>query len=99
MSPPPLELRQLRYFVAVVEEGSLTRAAGHLRIAQQSLSQQIRILEAQLGAPLLIRSNRGVTPTPVGRVLLREARVVLAQAERASDAVQRAARGRHRTDL
>jgi DNA-binding transcriptional LysR family regulator len=93
MSPPTPELRQLRYFVAVAEEGSMTRAAGRLRIAQQSLSQQIRTLEAQLGATLLIRSNRGVTPTPVGRVLLREARVVLAQAERASDAVRRAARG------
>jgi DNA-binding transcriptional LysR family regulator len=87
------ELRQLRYFVAVVEEGSMTRAATRLRIAQQSLSQQIHILETQLGAPLLTRTNRGVTPTYVGEVLLHEARAVLAQAQRANDAVRRAARG------
>src|SRR5215212_5553164 len=93
MWPPVPDLRQLRYFVAVVEAGSMTRAAERLHIAQQSLSQQIRVLETQLGAPLLTRSSRGVTPTTVGEVLLREARVVLAQAERAADAVQRAARG------
>ena len=93
MSPPIPELRQLRYFVAVVEEGSMTRAATRLRIAQQSLSQQIQILETQLGAPLLTRTNRGVTPTHVGEVLLHEARAVLAQAARANDAVRRAARG------
>jgi DNA-binding transcriptional LysR family regulator len=87
------ELRQLRYFVAVVEEGSITRAAALLRIAQQSLSQQIHILETQLGAPLLTRTNRGVTPTHVGEVLLHEARAVLAQAARANDVVRRAARG------
>lgn len=93
MSTPTPELRQLRYFVAVVEEGSMTRAARRLRIAQQSLSQQVQALEAQLGAQLVIRSNRGVTPTAVGIVLLREARVVLAQTERAIEAVRRAARG------
>jgi DNA-binding transcriptional LysR family regulator len=87
------ELRQLRYFVAVAEEGSLTRAAARLHVAQQSLSQQIRTLEAQLGAPLFERSSRGVALTDVGAVLLREARPVLAQAERAAEAVRRAARG------
>src|SRR4051794_11970077 len=87
------ELRQLRYFVAVVEEGSFTRAAARLHIAQQSLSQQIRILEAQLGVTLFERSSRGVSITSVGAVLLREARPVLAQADRAVEAVRRAARG------
>jgi DNA-binding transcriptional LysR family regulator len=87
------ELRQLRYFVAIAEEGSLTRAAARLHIAQQSLSQQVRTLEAQLGATLFERSSRGVTLTDVGAVLLREARPVLARAERAAEAVQRAARG------
>ncbi|HWM12249.1 MAG TPA: LysR family transcriptional regulator, partial [Solirubrobacteraceae bacterium] len=87
------ELRQLRYFVAVAEEGSLTRAAARLHVAQQSLSQQIRTLEAQLGAALFERSSRGVALTDVGAVLLREARPVLAQAERAVEAVRRAARG------
>ena len=90
MSP---ELRQLRYFVAVAEEGSLTRAAARLHIAQQSLSQQIRTLELQLGVTLFERSPRGVTLTEVGTVLLREARPVLAQAERAVEAVRSAARG------
>jgi DNA-binding transcriptional LysR family regulator len=87
------ELRQLRYFVAIAEEGSLTRAAARLHIAQQSLSQQVRTLEAQLGVTLFERSSRGVTLTDVGLVLLREARPVLAHAERAVDAVRRVARG------
>ena len=87
------ELRQLRYFVAIAEEGSLTRAAARLHIAQQSLSQQVRTLEAQLGVTLFERSSRGVTLTDVGAVLLREARPVLARAERAAEAVRRAAHG------
>jgi DNA-binding transcriptional LysR family regulator len=87
------ELRQLRYFVAVAEAGSLTRAAARLHIAQQSLSQQIRTLEAQLGVTLFVRSSRGVALTDVGAVLLREARPVLARADRAVEAVRRAARG------
>lgn len=87
------ELHQLRSFVAVVEEGSITRAAARLHIAQQSLSQQMRTLETQLGAPLLTRSSRGVTPTAVGEVLLREARALIAHAGRAADAVERAAHG------
>jgi DNA-binding transcriptional LysR family regulator len=87
------ELRLLRSFVATVEEGSLTRAAARLHIAQQSLSQQVRALEAQLGAQLLERSPRGVRPTPVGAVLQREARALLAHADRATAAVRRAAAG------
>jgi DNA-binding transcriptional LysR family regulator len=89
------ELRQLRYFVAVAEERNVTRAARRLHIAQQSLSQQILTLEAQLGVVLLHRSGRGVELTEVGVVLLREARPVLAQAERALEAVRSAARGEH----
>lgn len=88
-----MELRQLRAFVAVAEAGSMTRAAAGLHMAQQSLSEQMRTLEAQLGVTLLHRSPRGVTPTPVGEVLLREARDVLARAERAQEAVVRAAGG------
>jgi DNA-binding transcriptional LysR family regulator len=87
------ELRQLRYFVAIAEEGSLTRAAKRLHVAQQSLSQQIRALEAQFGVPLFERSSRGVELTDVGSVLLREARPLLTQAERAVRAVRRAAGG------
>jgi len=87
------DLRLLRYFVTVAEERNLTRAARRLHIAQQSLSQQIRVLESQLGVALFVRSSRGVELTDVGEVLLREARPVLAQAERAMEAVRRAARG------
>jgi DNA-binding transcriptional LysR family regulator len=83
-----MELRQLRYFVAVAEEGSLTRAAGRLHLAQQSLSEQIRTLEAQLGVTLFVRSSRGAELTDAGAVLLREARPLLAQAERAEAAVR-----------
>jgi len=87
------ELRQLRYFVAVAEEGNLTRAAGRLHIAQQSLSQQIRALETQLGVTLFERTTRGVSLTEPGEVLLRDARPVLAGAERAVESVRRAAHG------
>jgi DNA-binding transcriptional LysR family regulator len=87
------ELRLLSSFVVIAEEGSLTRAAARLHIAQQSLSQQVRTLEGQLGAALLERTSRGVRLTPVGAVLLREARALLAQAERATAAVRRAAAG------
>jgi len=88
-----MDLRQLRYFVAVAEAGSLTRAAARLHIAQQSLSAQMRALEAQFGAPLFERSSRGVRLTAVGTVLLREARPLLAEAERALETTRRAARG------
>jgi DNA-binding transcriptional LysR family regulator len=88
-----VDLRQLRYFVAVAEAGSLTRAAAGLHIAQQSLSEQIRGLEAELGAPLFERSSRGVRLTDVGTVLLRDARPLLAQAARAVETARRAARG------
>ncbi|MGH2945725.1 MAG: LysR family transcriptional regulator [Solirubrobacteraceae bacterium] len=87
------ELRLLRSFVAIAEEGSLTRAAARLHVAQQSLSQQVRTLEAQLGATLLERSSRGVRLTPVGAVLVDEARALLAHADRATAAVRRAVAG------
>ena len=87
------ELRLLRSFVAIVEEGSLTRAAGRLHLAQQSLSQQLRQLEAQYGAALLERTSRGVRLTAVGRVLLPEARKLLAEADRVTALVRQAASG------
>lgn len=76
-----MELRQLRYFVAVVEEGGFTRAAARLHLAQPGLSAQIRQLEKELGQPLLDRSGRSVTPTEVGRSVLPYARAALAAAD------------------
>jgi DNA-binding transcriptional LysR family regulator len=91
------DLRQLRYFVAVAREGSLTRAAATIPIAQQSLSAQIRSLERQVGAPLFERGPRGVELTEVGCALLKEARPLVTQADRAFDRVRRAAVGERQT--
>ena len=78
-----MELRHLRYFVAVVEERQFVRAATELHVAQSALSQQMRDLERDLGAELLVRDRRGITPTPAGEVLLGHARLVLEQVETA----------------
>ncbi|WP_035856269.1 LysR family transcriptional regulator [Cryptosporangium arvum] len=88
-----LELRHLRYFVAVAEESSFTAAAARLNLAQQSLSQQIAVLERRLKARLFDRDTRGTRLTAVGAVFLPEARAVLARAERAVATAARAARG------
>ena len=90
---PPADLRQLRYIVTVAEAGSFTAAAARLHVAQQSLSEQIALIERRLGAALFHRGPRGVTLTPVGAALLPEARAALAAAARAFDAAARAARG------
>lgn len=90
-----MELRQLRYFVAVAEERHFGRAARRLRIAAPSLSQQIQALERDLHITLLERSPRSVVLTPAGQVLLEHAHVLLARAERARNEVQ-CADGRHR---
>ncbi|MET9604854.1 LysR substrate-binding domain-containing protein [Streptomyces sp. NPDC006512] len=73
-----MELRQLHYFVTVVEDGGFTRAAARLHLSQPGLSAQIRRLERELGQPLLDRSGRAVTPTEVGRAVLPYARAALA---------------------
>src|ERR1700722_12907820 len=79
-----MELRHLRYFIAVAEEGSLTVAAEkRLNTAQPSLSRQMRDLEHQVGVPLMNRSARGVELTAAGRAFLDHARLALTQAEAA----------------
>ncbi len=85
-----LELRHLRYFVAVAEELHFTRAAERLYVSQPALSKQVRALERQLGAPLFERDRTGVRLTPVGAALLPYARRVLADWEEARDAIERA---------
>jgi LysR family hca operon transcriptional activator len=87
-----MELRHLRYFVAVADAGSLTIAAQRmLHTSQPSLSRQIRDLEDEVGTPLLTRRARGVDLTPAGRAFLNHARSVLSQAEAASEAARRVA--------
>src|ERR1700760_615289 len=87
-----MELRHLRYFVAVAEEGSLTNAAERrLHTAQPSLSRQIRGLEIEVGVALLERRARGIELTPAGRVFLDHARLALLQVETAGEAARRAA--------
>ena len=88
-----MELRHLRYFVAVAEEGSLTVAAEkRLHTAQPSLSRQLRDLEQEVGAQLFNRGARGIELTPAGRAFLDHARLALNQAAEAVAAARRAAR-------
>lgn len=85
-----MELRQLRYFVRIVDLGSLSKAAADLFVAQPALSKQIAALEAELKAALLVRSPRGVTPTEVGQAFYRQAQSVLRQLGRIPDEVRSA---------
>lgn len=83
-----MDIRQLRYFIAIAEEGSLSAAAQRLNVAQPSLSQHVLSLERDLGVTLLERSPRGVTLTQSGEILLSHAREVCRALERAIDAVR-----------
>jgi DNA-binding transcriptional LysR family regulator len=85
-----LNLRQLEYFVAIAEHGSLTRAAERLLVSQPSLSQQISALERELGGPLFERLPRGVRLTAAGQGLLGEARATLLHVDRARRSVRMA---------
>ncbi len=88
-----MELRQLRYFVTIAEEGNLSRAARRLHVSQPPLSTQMKSLENELGVRLLERSNRGVSLTAAGSVFFEETRAVLARLEHAKTEARRADRG------
>jgi DNA-binding transcriptional LysR family regulator len=88
-----IELRHLRYFIAVAEEGHVTRASERLGIAQPPLSQQIKALEQAVGTPLFIRHPRGVALTDAGTRFLEGARATMATLEETLDATRRTARG------
>ncbi len=88
-----MELRHLRYFVAVAEELSFTRAASRLHTAQPSLSQQIRQLENEVGVPLFERTRHHVRLTAAGRLFLSEAQEILSRVDRAVRRAARAAAG------
>jgi LysR family hca operon transcriptional activator len=89
-----VELRHLRYFVAVAEELNFTRAANRLHTSQPSLSQQIRQLESAVGVPLLDRSRHHVALTNAGRIFLREAKDILSRIDHAARLARQAAEGR-----
>lgn len=88
-----MNLRRLKYFVKIVDIGSLTQAADILHIAQPALSQQLATLEGEVKQQLLVRTKRGVTPTEAGRVLYRHAQLILRQCDQAQVDMDAAGRG------
>lgn len=88
-----MNLKQIRYFVAVAEEGSFTRAAAKLCISQPPLSQQIKLLESELDVQLFERTTRGTRLTPAGEALLLSSRRILSEMQMAREATTKAYRG------
>jgi DNA-binding transcriptional LysR family regulator len=97
--PDDLDLRKLRYFLAVAEELSFIRAAERLHIAQPVLTRQIRVLEKELGVELFVRSTRGTALTSAGAELVDDARAILRSAMAVQRRVRHAARGGSRLTI
>ncbi|MGW5364522.1 LysR family transcriptional regulator [Actinopolymorpha pittospori] len=97
--PDDLDLRKLRYFLAVAEELSFIRAADRLHIAQPVLTRQIKVLERELGVELFVRSTRGTALTPAGAAFVDDAGAVLRSATAAQRRVRQAARGGFRLTI
>src|SRR5882762_7877418 len=90
-----MELRHLRYFLAVGEALNFTRAAAQLRVAQPALSRQVQDLEDEIGVDLLKRSSRGVTLTAEGKLFLEKIRHILMLADESVEQVRALARGQY----
>ena len=88
-----MSLTQIRYFIAVAQEGHVGRAAQGLRIAQPAVSRQLKNLEAELGARLFVRTPRGMQLSASGEVFLEHARGIVARVERATRAVKTSRNG------
>lgn len=88
-----MELRQMRYFVAVAEDQQFSKAARRLGVAQSTISEQIRLLEDSLGAELLLRSSRSLRLTPAGEALLTGCRKILAEVEQLDEVVRKYSQG------
>src|SRR5215467_13875019 len=88
-----MEIRHLRYFIAVAEEGHVTRAAERLGMQQPPLSQRIKAIERELDVQLLRRKGRGIELTDAGRTFLDNARAMLAQIDHTFESTRRTARG------
>nr|WP_273546375.1 LysR substrate-binding domain-containing protein [Xanthobacter sp. NFM-26] len=84
-----VDLRQLRYFIAIIERGSFSKAAAALNVAQPALSLHVRNMEAELNAQLLFRSAKGVVATEAGETLLRHARLIIDQLATAETEIRR----------
>jgi LysR family nitrogen assimilation transcriptional regulator len=88
MEAMALDTRQLRYFLTIAEQGSITRAAQVLNVAQPALSLHLKTLEERLGTPLMLRSRSGVTPTEAGALLMERARRILDELARTEDDIR-----------
>jgi DNA-binding transcriptional LysR family regulator len=88
-----MSLAQIRYFVAVADEGNVSRAARRLFVSQPPLSRQIRRLEDELGTPLFERTPRGVRLLPAGETFLLHARAILERVETAASSVRNGPKG------